>query len=34
MYAEPTDKNELLRLVMNLNSSKSPGSDNIRPGVI
>jgi hypothetical protein len=34
MHAEPTDKTELLRLVMNLNSSKSPGPDNIRPGLI
>ena len=34
MYAEPTDKNEPLWQVMNLNSSKSPGPDNIRPGLI
>jgi hypothetical protein len=31
MFAEPTDNNELLQLVKNLNSSKSPGPDNTGP---
>jgi len=34
IFIEPTDANELLRLVSNLRKSKSPGPDNIGPGMI
>ena len=33
-YIEPADKNELFKLVNNLRKSKSPGPDNIGPGLI
>ena len=34
IYIEPADKNELFKLVNNLRKSKSPGPDNIGPGLI